>query len=137
MCMFTYEKSEESYKMLDFLPVHKNNAGHLSFFISDTISSILCLLCLVGHKKVQFSFIRWGILPSFQIYKWFICFFWWNVGTFWIFYLDIPRVHEEMLATELSFLFLFTFFLQDEMYGVFCPVSGNVSIFFHQIENFI
>ena len=55
--------------MLDFLPVHKNNAGHcFLFFISDTISSILCLLCLVCHKKVQFSFIRWGILPSFQIY---------------------------------------------------------------------
>ena len=26
-----------------------------SFFIPDTISSILCLLCLVCHKKVQFS----------------------------------------------------------------------------------
>ena len=62
--------------MLDFLPVHKNNADHFSFFyISDTIYSIFCLLCLVCHKKVQFSFIRWGILSSFQIYMVYICFF--------------------------------------------------------------
>ena len=42
-----------------------------------------------------------------------------------------------MPATVPSFLFLFTFFLQDDMYGVFCPVSGNVSIFVHQIEFYL